>query len=122
MDWHHDFDYTPGFPPLIDEGPSPGCLARVTPPEYNGTDIHHLVYLPHDWKPEGRYPLIVASTGDEDDSKIGSAKGAAVLRSLGARVDECEANGLRHSADVYAKYSEVLAAARDWLAARCEDR
>jgi hypothetical protein len=46
-------------PALVDEPPAPGKFVRVTPTEYAGSDVHHGLYLPTDWRPDGKYPVIV---------------------------------------------------------------
>ncbi len=44
--------------------PSPGRLVRRVAPDFKGTDVHHLIYLPTDWKLEGKYPVIVEYPGN----------------------------------------------------------
>jgi len=44
--------------------PAPGKCARQTAPEYNGTEVHHALYLPMDWRKGGRYPVIVEYAGN----------------------------------------------------------
>lgn len=44
--------------------PAAGQRVRVTPLEYAGTEVYHSLYLPADWKPDGRYPVIVEYTGN----------------------------------------------------------
>jgi len=51
-------------PAMTDAPPGPGRRVRVTPPEYAGTDVHHSLYLPDDWTPGGRRPVIVEYTGN----------------------------------------------------------
>ena len=65
--------------------PAPGKRVRQTDPEFAGTDVHHTLYLPTDWKPGRRYPVIVeyagngnyankygdVSTGEVEGSKLG---------------------------------------------------
>src|SRR6476620_3556588 len=52
-------------PVMTDDEPGPGKRVRQTSPEYEGTKVHHAVYLPLDWKPGGRYPVIVEYTGNK---------------------------------------------------------
>ena len=51
--------------PSVTEGP-PGAGKRVRQvlPEYQGTQVYHLLYLPTDWKPERRFPVIVEYAGN----------------------------------------------------------
>lgn len=51
-------------PPMTDQEPGPGRRVRQTAPEYRGTDVHHALYLPVDWQPGGRYPVLVEYTGN----------------------------------------------------------
>jgi hypothetical protein len=65
--------------------PGLGRRVRQTDPEFAGTDVHHTLYLPTDWKPGRRYPVIVeyagngnyankygdVSTGEVEGSKLG---------------------------------------------------
>ncbi len=52
---------------------------RVYTPEYAGTNIHHDLYLPKDWQPDHKYPVIVEYapndsapfTGSVDDTHLG---------------------------------------------------
>jgi hypothetical protein len=44
--------------------PGPGLRVRQTLPEYEGTEVHHALYLPVDWHPRRRYPVIVEYAGN----------------------------------------------------------
>ncbi len=51
--------------PAMESGaPGPGRRVRVTEPEYAGTGVHHSLYLPPDYDPSRRYPVIVEYTGN----------------------------------------------------------
>jgi predicted esterase len=72
-------------PPVSDGPPAPGKRVRQTAPDYRGTEVHHLLYLPTDWQPGKRYPVLVEyagngpyrndygdiSTGEVEGSKLG---------------------------------------------------
>jgi hypothetical protein len=72
-------------PPIEGGEPRPGVRVRVRPPEYAGTDVHHVLYLPEDWVAGKRYPVLVeyagngnyrnawgdVSTGEVEGSKLG---------------------------------------------------
>ena len=68
-------------PPLVtDESPAAGKRVSVTAPEYVGTDVYHTLYLPTDWVPGGKYPVIVEYPpnqygdmfdGTVDDTQLG---------------------------------------------------
>lgn len=74
-----------GVPPVKKGAPRPGVRVSITPPEYTGTDVHHILYLPKDWVVGKQYPVIVeyagngnfnnewndVSTGKVEDSKLG---------------------------------------------------
>lgn len=72
--------------PRIETGPPrAGVRAVVTPPEYQGTSVHHVLYLPINWRHHTKYPVLVeyagngnysnkygdVSTGDVEGSKLG---------------------------------------------------
>jgi len=73
------------IPPIEAGPPRAGIRAVVTPPEYKGTAVHHVLYLPVNWRPGGKYPVLVeyagngnyrnkygdVSTGEVEDSKLG---------------------------------------------------
>ena len=51
--------------PPVEEGlPAPGRRVRRRLAGDEGTGIHHLLYLPVDWRPDGRYPVIVEYPGN----------------------------------------------------------
>jgi hypothetical protein len=56
--------------PTLSEGPpAPGKRAKVTPSEYVGTEVRHLIALPDDWTPDWqakgkRWPVIAEYTGN----------------------------------------------------------
>jgi len=52
-------------PVMTSDAPAPGKRVRQVAPEYEGTDVYHTLYLPVDWKPGGRYPVIVEYTGNQ---------------------------------------------------------
>ncbi len=52
-------------PAMTDEAPGPGRRVRQTAPEYRGTDVHHALYLPIDWKSGRKHPVIVEYTGNK---------------------------------------------------------
>jgi len=57
------------IPPLSTEGPSPGHRFLETAPEYQGSGVHHQVYLPPDWTPDWKHlkkswPVVVEYTGN----------------------------------------------------------
>jgi hypothetical protein len=44
--------------------PASGRRVKQTAREYRGTEVYHVLYLPTDWKPGGRYPVIVEYPGN----------------------------------------------------------
>ena len=73
------------LPPLTDQGPQPGKRAAVTPPEYAGTKVRHLIALPDDWTPDWqakgkRWPVIAEYTGNyfPTSGSTGEVEGAAL--------------------------------------------
>ena len=51
-------------PPLSDGAPAPGKRVRHFLPEYKDTKLHHVLYLPTDWKPGVKFPVIVEYAGN----------------------------------------------------------
>ena len=52
-------------PAMTDEPPAPGKRVRQIAPEYRGSNVHHALYLPIDWQPRRKYPVIVEYTGNK---------------------------------------------------------
>lgn len=52
-------------PKMTDQPAGPGRRVRQIAPEYEGTDVHHALYLPSDWTPQGSLPVIVEYTGNQ---------------------------------------------------------
>jgi hypothetical protein len=51
-------------PPMTRGEPGPGRRVRQIAPEYAGTEVHHALYLPVDWKPGRIFPVLVEYTGN----------------------------------------------------------
>lgn len=51
-------------PPLTAGAPAPGARVKHFLPEFKGTQLYHVLYLPADWKPGTRYPVIVEYAGN----------------------------------------------------------
>lgn len=72
-------------PAMTNDAPAAGKRVRFTLPRYRGTDVHLSLYLPTDWVPGRRYPVIIeyagnggyrsrhgdVSTGRVEDSSLG---------------------------------------------------
>lgn len=52
-------------PKMTNEKPAAGRRVRQVAPEYKGTKVYHALYLPVDWKPNRKYPVIVEYTGNK---------------------------------------------------------
>ena len=52
-------------PEMTNEIPAAGRRVRQVAPEYKGTEVYHALYLPVDWEPDGKYPVIVEYTGNK---------------------------------------------------------
>jgi hypothetical protein len=55
-------DLTP--PPMSLGAPAPGVRVKQTSPEYAGTNVYHTLYLPTDWQPGVKYPVIIDYGGN----------------------------------------------------------
>lgn len=53
-------------PPMTAEPPAAGRRVRATLPAYRGTEVHHALYLPRDWAPGRRFPVIAEYAGNGD--------------------------------------------------------
>jgi hypothetical protein len=51
-------------PPLSDAAPAPGLRVKQTLPAWRQTVVYHVLYLPKDWQPTRRYPVIVEYAGN----------------------------------------------------------
>ena len=57
--------------PAISSGaPAAGKKVVITSPEFAGTDVHHMLYLPPDWQPDWKarglsWPVVVEYTGNK---------------------------------------------------------
>ena len=81
----HDLRSDLVLPAVVDGKPGPGKRVRQVNPGYEGWDLFHILYLPADWSPERKYPVIVeypgnggytnrsgdASSGRVEDCKLG---------------------------------------------------
>jgi hypothetical protein len=59
-----DMDEPLVTPLMTNDVPAPGRRVRQTAPEYEGTEVHHALYLPTDWKPDATHPVVVEYTGN----------------------------------------------------------
>lgn len=74
-----DHPTCPPLPALSAGPPTPGAFVKVIAPEYVGKGVYHGLYLPPDWEPGRRYPVVVESpcnktnafTGKVDDARLG---------------------------------------------------
>jgi hypothetical protein len=51
-------------PPLTMGTPSPGARVKAHREGFHGEGVYHVIYLPRNWKPRRRYPLIVEYAGN----------------------------------------------------------
>jgi len=66
-------------PPVTAGPPGPGKRVRQTAPEYAGTEVHHMLYLPRDWRAVEQYPVIVEYAGNGPyESKYGDVSSGEV--------------------------------------------
>ncbi len=69
-------------PAMTNGKPAPGKRVRQVADEYKGTQVHHSLYLPTDWKKGHIYPVIVEYAGNgpyktrEGDSGTGMVNGS----------------------------------------------
>lgn len=63
-------------PVAVEGAPEPGKRVKQFAAEYRGTGVHHLLYLPRDWKPGHRYPVIVEYAGNKYRTSPGTVEGS----------------------------------------------
>jgi hypothetical protein len=51
-------------PAMTPGEPGPGKRVQETTPGWEGTKVHHAIYLPRDWTTDRRYPVIVEYAGN----------------------------------------------------------
>ncbi|MCP4590316.1 MAG: FAD-dependent oxidoreductase, partial [bacterium] len=51
-------------PSMTTDAPAPGRRVRQVVPQYDGTGVHHALYLPTDWEKGKKYPVIVEYAGN----------------------------------------------------------
>ena len=51
-------------PEMTGADPGPGRRVKQTIPTYRQTEVYHALYLPTDWKPKSRFPVIVEFAGN----------------------------------------------------------
>ncbi len=51
-------------PELVGGEPRAGARVKQTIPQYRATRVYHVLYLPADWQPHKRYPVIVEFAGN----------------------------------------------------------
>lgn len=52
------------IPEMQVSAPAAGRRVKIVTPEYTNTGVHHSLYLPKDWKPGRKYPVIVEYAGN----------------------------------------------------------
>jgi len=63
-------------PPATNGAPAPGRRVRQVNEEYAGSGVHHLLYLPADWKKGKKYPVIVEYAGNAYRTCAGTVEGS----------------------------------------------
>jgi hypothetical protein len=63
---------------MTTDEPAAGRRVRQVAPEYKGTEVYHALYLPVDWKPGDKYPVIIEYTGNRfaESGSTGEVKDA----------------------------------------------
>ena len=52
------------IPPLAKGDPAAGKRVKQTHPNWKETEVYHVIYLPKNWRPNKRYPVIVEYAGN----------------------------------------------------------
>ncbi len=74
--------------PAVTEGaPAAGRRVRQQNADYRGTDVYHLLYLPTNWQPGKKYPVVVEYAGNKWRTSTGRVEGSALGYGLAAGKD-----------------------------------
>lgn len=65
-------------PAVTDDAPSPGSRVRQFNEDYVGSKVYHTLYLPTDWKPDRKYPVIVEYAGNKWRTSLGTVEGSSL--------------------------------------------
>ena len=65
-------------PDVTDGDPSPGARVRQFNKDYIGSKVYHTLYLPTDWKPGRKYPVIVEYAGNKWQTSLGTVEGSSL--------------------------------------------
>lgn len=65
-------------PAVTDDAPSPGARVRQFNKAYVGSKVYHTLYLPTDWKPNKKYPVIVEYAGNKWRTSLGTVEGSSL--------------------------------------------
>lgn len=79
----HEIESDLNIPAVSDGNPAPGKRVKIRLPDRSGSSLFHVLYLPKDWEPGKRYPVIVEYPGNGGfENRLGD-------RSTG-RVEDCK--------------------------------
>ena len=66
-------------PAVTDAAPAPGTRVRQFNKDYVGSRVYHTLYLPTDWKPDRKYPVIVEYAGNKlRTTSLGTVEGSSL--------------------------------------------
>jgi acetyl esterase/lipase len=65
-------------PAVTNESPSPGARVRQFNKDYVGSKVYHTLYLPTDWHPDKKYPVIVEYAGNKWRTSLGTVEGSSL--------------------------------------------
>ena len=65
-------------PAVTDNAPSPGARVRQFNKDYVNSKVYHTLYLPPDWKPNEKYPVVVEYAGNKWRTSLGTVEGSSL--------------------------------------------
>ena len=65
-------------PQVTNAAPSPGTRVRQFNQNYAGSGGYHVLFLPTDWKPGRKYPVIVEYAGNKWQTSLGTVEGSSL--------------------------------------------
>lgn len=62
-------------PAMTEGSAAPGTRVKQSTSGYEGTQVYHVLYLPSEWQPGGKYPVLVEFAGNRTKTIAGTVEG-----------------------------------------------
>ncbi len=110
-------------PPIANGAPAPGKMVLQSLPAYAGTEVAHALYLPRDWSPGKRFPVIIEYRGNSAPVRENKGIGYALSGGQGfiwAVLPFVSADGKKDEAWWWGDVSATVAYAKAVVPAICQ--